>query len=169
MARACWRRKVKHRSQPSIRVYYRPNGSGNIQPHYSNGCRQRRTRLLLVLVSYDALPVPTTMQGGSDTTCRPINTYSGQGVTKRGFIKSDREAHAVIHMSDAQPYQSPDERDIIKKAIKVVAASPEQKLDPMSRLNFSRVHTVNHFVKAMNVGMVHKDSIPFLMGYFQNS
>jgi hypothetical protein len=72
-------------------------------------------------------------------------------------------------MSDQQPYQSPDEHDIIKRPIKVVAASPEQKLDRMSRLNFSRVHTVHHFVKAMNVGMVHQDSMPYLTGYFQNS
>lgn len=90
-------------------------------------------------------------------------------MTKKGFIKADREAHAIIHMSDKQPYQSPDERDITKRPIKVNAASPDQKLDKMSRLNFSRVHTVNHYVKAMNVGMVHRDSMPYLVGYFRNS
>jgi hypothetical protein len=69
-------------------------------------------------------------------------------------------------MSDTEPYQSPHEDDIIKKPIKVVAASPDQKLDRMSRLNFSRVHIANHYVKAMNIGMVHEDSLPNLTGYY---
>jgi hypothetical protein len=89
-------------------------------------------------------------------------------VTKKGFLKPDREAHAIIYMSDTEPYQSPDEEDIVKRPIKVDPASPDQKLDQMSRLNFSRVHTVNHYVKAMNIGMVHKDSMPHLTVYFQN-
>jgi hypothetical protein len=90
-------------------------------------------------------------------------------VTKKGFVKPDREAHAIIYMSGTEPYQSPEEHDIIKRPIKVKPASPDQKLDRMSRLNFSRVHTVNHYVKAMNVGMVHEDSMPYLTFYFQNA
>ncbi len=70
-------------------------------------------------------------------------------------------------MSDTLPRRLEDERDLIKQPIMVVAASPDRKLDPVSRLNFSRVHTVNHYVKAMNIGVVHKDSIPYLINYFE--
>jgi hypothetical protein len=105
----------------------------------------------------------------TDLTVRPINTYGGQGVTKTGFNQVDREAHAIIHMSDTEPYQSPEETDINKRPIAVEKATLEQKLDRMSRINFSRVNTVNHDAKAMHVGMVVKASLPYLITYFNQN
>ena len=99
----------------------------------------------------------------------PIHTYSGKGVTKKGLSRQDIERHAVIHMQGTSSSPRADEHGMmVKQAITVSAASPEQKLDPMSRLNFGKPYTVEHNIKAMDVGMVLRDSLPFLESYFRN-
>ena len=55
----------------------------------------------------------------------------------------------------------------IKKPISVDKASQYQKLVEASRITFSRVHTVVWNVKAMNVGRMSRESIPYLMTYWQ--
>jgi hypothetical protein len=99
--------------------------------------------------------------------CIPINTYGGQGVSKHGLSDSERKAHAVIHSSNTSPgIKGSEKGSMIKSPIAVDMASAEQKLDRMSRLNFSRPHSVEWNVKVMNVGMVTKKSMPSLMAYF---
>jgi mRNA-degrading endonuclease toxin of MazEF toxin-antitoxin module len=62
-----------------------------------------------------------------------------------------------------------EERDIVKMPIAIDKASPDQKLDTMSRINFSRVHTVKWDVKVMNVGRVAKESMPRLLTYWKQN
>ncbi|ERF75812.1 hypothetical protein EPUS_01642 [Endocarpon pusillum Z07020] len=100
--------------------------------------------------------------------CIPIHTYSGQGVTKRGLSREDIERHAVIYMQGTKSQPRQDERGLVKEPIAVKPASPDQKLDPMSRLNFGKPYTVEHNIKAMEVGMVTDKSMPYLVTYFQN-
>jgi hypothetical protein len=102
------------------------------------------------------------------TTNSPIHTYSGQGVTKRGLSRQDIERHAVIHMDGTSSSPRADEQGIVKQAITVSPASPEQQLRPMSRLNFGKPYTVEHNIKAMDVGMVVQRSLPYLESYFKN-
>ena len=98
--------------------------------------------------------------------CIPVNTYSGKGVAKRGFNESDRAAHSIIYMKGEDPFQADDEFDIIKEPIAVNAADRDQKLDRMSRLNFGKVHTVEHNVRVMPVGRVAPQSLPYFEGYW---
>jgi hypothetical protein len=106
----------------------------------------------------------------TDHSNRPINTYNGQGVTKPGLSESDRRAHAIVYMTDTRPFCLPEEEKYLtKKPIAVEKASADQKLDPMSRLNFKKVYTIEHNVKVMNVGKVAKDSLPALLGYWRQS
>lgn len=102
---------------------------------------------------------------------RPINTYNGQGVTKPGLSEADRQAHSIVYMTDTRPSCLPaEEKDLlISKAIAVEKAFHDQRLDPMSRLNFKKIYTVEHNVKVMNVGKVTKDSLPVLIGYWRKS
>jgi hypothetical protein len=73
-------------------------------------------------------------------------------------------------MVDTQPSRLPaEEKYLIKKAIAVEKASIEQKLSPMSRINYCKVYTVEHNVKAMNVGRVTRDSLGALLGYWRQS
>ena len=106
----------------------------------------------------------------TDHSNRPINTYNSQGVTKPGLSESDRRAHAIVYMTDTRPFCLPEEEKYLtKKPIAVEKASADQKLDPMSRLNFKKVYTIEHNVKVMNVGKVAKDSLPALLGYWRQS
>jgi hypothetical protein len=72
-------------------------------------------------------------------------------------------------MSDTEPRKLPGETDMNKKPIAVDKASPDQKLDAMSRINFSTVHTVMWNVKVMNVGRVTQESMPRLVAYWRQA
>jgi hypothetical protein len=103
-------------------------------------------------------------------TSSPINTYGGQGLTKHGLSSEEIRRHAVIYMTGTNPNALPQERQkgLVKQPIAVNPASHDQKLKAMSRLNFGKFYTVEHNIRAMNVGMVTKDSMPNLMLYFHN-
>ena len=72
-------------------------------------------------------------------------------------------------MSDTKPAKLPEESDLNKTPIAVDKASPDQKLHPLSRLNFAKIHTVNWNVKVMNVGKVAGESMPQLVAYWKQS
>jgi hypothetical protein len=57
---------------------------------------------------------------------------------------------------------------MFKSPIAVSAASPEQKLHYMSRINFGKVYSVEWNVKVMNVGRVNRDSMIKFEGYWHN-
>lgn len=105
----------------------------------------------------------------ADAIFRPVNTYGGRGVSKPGLSKADREAHSIIHMSDTEPRRLAEETNMNKKPIAVDKSSADQKLDEMSRINFSRIHTVNWNVKVMNVGKVARESMPSLVTYWKKT
>jgi hypothetical protein len=101
--------------------------------------------------------------------CVPINTYNYQGVAKKGLSPEDRQAHSIIYMDDTKPAIHPAERGMMfKSPIAVCAASSEQKLHCMSRINFGKVYSVEWNVKVMNVGKVHRDSMFNFEGYWRN-
>ena len=101
--------------------------------------------------------------------CIPINTYSYQGVAKKGLSDVDRQAHAIIYMEDTKPGISPKEKGMMfKNPIAVTAADPTQKLHVMSRINFGKVYSVEWNVKVMPVGRVNAQSMPSFTGYWHN-
>lgn len=89
----------------------------------------------------------------------PINTYKSQGVAKRGLNQDDIDGHAVIHMSGKNASVNADEPAMIKRPIQVDPADQHQYLDRMSRINFTKVHTVEHNVKVMHIGFVSQKSM----------
>ncbi|KAJ5093543.1 hypothetical protein N7456_009404 [Penicillium angulare] len=88
--------------------------------------------------------------------CIPITTYSGQGVAKAGV---DRSKHAIIYMRGTQPVTRTNEPRMTKEPLEVEPAKADQKLDPMSRLNFGKVYTVEHNVKVLPVGRITEGSL----------
>lgn len=101
--------------------------------------------------------------------CIPINTYAGKGVLKGGLSQETRQAHAVIYSANTKPFMNPEESSmIIKQPIAVHMASSDQKLDEMSRIDFSKVYTVEWNVKVMNIGKVTRESMPIFEGYWHN-
>ncbi|KAL4785426.1 hypothetical protein BJX76DRAFT_182170 [Aspergillus varians] len=83
--------------------------------------------------------------------CIAINTYGGQGVAKRNV---DRSKHAVVYMSHRSPFTNDDEPRMIKEPLEVSPDRPGEGLDEMSRLNFGKVHTVEHNVKVLPIGEI---------------
>ena len=89
---------------------------------------------------------------------------------RTGFSQQDREAYSIIHMTDTQPFRLPEEkRYFVNSPISVEKASPDQKLDRMSRLNFNKIYTVEHNVVVMAVGKVTRESMPALVSYWKTS
>jgi len=100
--------------------------------------------------------------------CIPINTYGGQGLKRPSFNKDDIDAHAIIHMIDQQhTYLVGEPRSRKRNPIAVKKARADQKLDPASRLNFARVHSVDHRVKVMDVGSVIPECLQDLEEYWK--
>ena len=95
----------------------------------------------------------------------PILTYSKRGTTKAGV---DPTTHAIIYTPDPGPGRLSEETGMTKKPIRVNPVTPSQTLDPLSRVNFARVYTVDHNVRIMPVGQVAEDSMHRLVAYWLN-
>jgi hypothetical protein len=98
---------------------------------------------------------------------RPIHTYSGQATLKHNL--PDANQHAIIYTSDVPPnekwYYAQDgtvvQENLDKDPIRVKReqSGPEGDLQDSCRLNYSKIYTVEHYVRVLNVGMVHPTSM----------
>jgi hypothetical protein len=82
-------------------------------------------------------------------------TYGGQGTNKYGVHS---EHHAVIHSSREPVLLPGEESRMTKPPIRVVHENPRHKLDKSSRLNFTKIYTVECNVKVWFIGKIHQDS-----------
>lgn len=98
------------------------------------------------------------------TPCSPILTYGKQGTAKPG-VKA--EYHAIIHEGREAPKELDGEPRLLKKPIRVVLDSPREKLRKESRVNYSKLYTVEHNVKVCFIGKLHKDSTTTFFTDFQ--
>ncbi|KAK8176926.1 hypothetical protein IWX90DRAFT_481980 [Phyllosticta citrichinensis] len=96
-------------------------------------------------------------EGHDCCTCLPIQTYQSQGVAKRGTIKSD---HSIVFSERTAPSAKPREHPVgmeggMRDPIRVRATHPEERnMDPMSRINYAKPYTVEHYVKSYDFGQV---------------
>lgn len=101
----------------------------------------------------------------------PIVTYGGQGVGKRTVDKSE---HAIIHAGDQVPEPLPaelperGEQPMRARPIRVVPDEPRDRLDPVSRIDFGKIHTIQHNIKVKAFGMVHQHAMDALLTQFTN-
>jgi len=53
---------------------------------------------------------------------------------------------------------------LVKRPIRVESerADAEGQLDPRARLNYSKIYTVEHYVRILNIGIVHPNSLATL-------
>ncbi|KIW84672.1 hypothetical protein Z517_00060 [Fonsecaea pedrosoi CBS 271.37] len=101
------------------------------------------------------------------SVCIQISTYGKRGLAKFKTSSKDVDAHSIIYMDDTEPRQHPGEPASNKRPIAVMKATADQKLNSSSRLCYSQPHTVQHTVKAMDVGLVTQESLPYLLSYYQ--
>jgi len=99
--------------------------------------------------------------------CVPMTTHQGQGSMKPGIISEDYAA-VYDNRKPAPQYHDGEEAHLVKVPIPIVVEDTDG-LDPMSRINFGRIYTVEHNVRAMRVGRVPKAFIPLLKKYWKES
>lgn len=86
-------------------------------------------------------------------------TYHGQGVGK-GVVK---HKHAIVHTYKTAPREKRNERPNasekpMRTPIRIRTDETGDVLDEMSRIDYSRVYTIEKNVKARAFGWVHEDS-----------
>ncbi|KAK5123700.1 hypothetical protein LTR85_002336 [Meristemomyces frigidus] len=110
-------------------------------------------------------------EGESACSAIAIWTYDHRGVAKQGVKKSD---HAIIYTGRVAPgvthaeLAGRNEAPMRPDAIRVDSNDRTQRLDPMSRLNFAKVYTVEHNVKVFDFGFVNDQSLRALMFQFRH-
>ncbi|KAF7901328.1 hypothetical protein EAF00_003549 [Botryotinia globosa] len=108
------------------------------------------------------------IKGHGNSVCCPIQTYSGQGTLKPNLPAPER--HTIIHTTPQSPGMHSrvasngqlEHENLILDPIQVDSErryESEGLLNPLSRLNYSKVYTVEHYVRVLNIGMVSSNSI----------
>lgn len=85
---------------------------------------------------------------------RPVLTYGNRGTAKPG-VKP--EYHAIIYSTRDAPKELDGEPKLHKSPIRVVLDSRREKLKPQSRVNYSKIYTVEHNVKVCFIGRIHEE------------
>jgi hypothetical protein len=102
---------------------------------------------------------------------RPIQTYSRRGVSA---VKM-KSHHAIIFTGDYAPAPQPSELPKgpwelpMGDSIRVESTNLWEKLDPLSRVNFQKIYTVEHNVKVYDFGKVAKESMVKLIHQFKEA
>jgi hypothetical protein len=105
-------------------------------------------------------------QGHGHCWALPINTYEGYATTKSGLSWDDIQAHAIAHSTGDEPALVTGERNLSKKPI-AIDCIDNHRLHYASRLNFAKVATIEHNVRAMEIGMIAAESRAHLIAYFK--
>ena len=96
------------------------------------------------------------------TQNRPITTYS-----KRGAVGRPDAAHHAIAYIGQEPRQKEGE-NLNRHAIQIEPRG-SATLHPASRINFSKVYTIEHNVKVKNIGKVTGRYFTWVLYYWQES
>lgn len=98
--------------------------------------------------------------------CLSINTYGGQATTKLGVRSQD---HAVVFpQGELLPSPLPGE-SMDKAPFPLIIERLGELLSPLSRLDFSRIYTVEHNIKVMSIGRIPPQHLKRLDHYFTES
>jgi hypothetical protein len=99
--------------------------------------------------------------------CLRLQTYGGQATTKTGCRPQD---HTAVYKSGGLPkYHHGGEPGLTKRPLAIIVEDNEILVDPMTRINFSKVYTVEHNVKVRTVGRIPKEDLVYLENYFQQT
>ena len=88
-------------------------------------------------------------------------TYKYQATNKPGVKPQD---HAIIYTEDKnkkgeRPTEAPGEEKLQNKPIRMDPKTTRDQLDPLSRLNYAKIYTVEYNVKVSFIGSIHTKSV----------
>jgi hypothetical protein len=99
---------------------------------------------------------------------RPIQTYGGRGVPEN---KANGH-HAIMYTGPSPPHPTFSETSVTEppmgEPIRVIGNKPYNTMDPMSRVNFVKLYTVEHNVKVEDFGCVDRNDEWKLMAQFKS-
>jgi hypothetical protein len=98
--------------------------------------------------------------------CLSISTYQGRGTSKAGVIHDN---HAPVIPVDGEVQLHPDEKSFSKEPLRIKIEEPSISIDPMSRINFGKVFTVEYNLKVRNMGRIISESCKKMEEYFVES
>ena len=98
--------------------------------------------------------------------CLSISTYQGRGTSKTGVI---HDCHAPVIPVDGEVHLHPDEKSFTKEPLRIKIEDPSISIDPMSRINFGKVFTVEYNLKVRNIGRIISESCKKMEEYFVES
>jgi hypothetical protein len=101
-------------------------------------------------------------EGDRHSTCLPLLTYQGKGTRKHGVNPDD---HAAVFAEKSKPKLLPGE-NLRKKPFPIIIEDPKEKIDPLTRINFSKIYTVEHNVKALKIGRIPDKELSRMRQYF---
>lgn len=99
----------------------------------------------------------------SHCLCLPISTYQGKATANAGITAQD---HAAIIPIGSEVQLHPDEQVLKKAPLQIKVEDDKISIDPMSRVNFARVSTLEYNLKVRNVGRVVAESIKVMEQHF---
>jgi hypothetical protein len=98
--------------------------------------------------------------------CLPLGTHRGRGSANQ---VAQAQEYAPVIPIDGHVQFHPDEQRLVRQPIQIKVEDASLSVDAMSRINFSKVVTVNHNLKVRNVGRIVVDSIKLMEEYFAES
>ena len=99
-----------------------------------------------------------------DIIISPITTYSGRATTKPGV---DQSAHTIVYTDKKPPEKLEGEKRMNKDPLRITPRSPDEKLDPLSRINLGKVQPIQHNWKVREIGKVEEKCLPKLVKYYK--
>lgn len=94
------------------------------------------------------------------TPHRPILTYKGRACTKR----VDPRYHGVVYTPPAQPMLLKDEPELGFAPVRMHVENPEERMSLESRINYSKLATIEHNSAVFFVGCIDPDDIEAVLG-----
>jgi hypothetical protein len=95
--------------------------------------------------------------------CVPIATYRAHGTRYR----PDAQHHSIAYTGSTPPFPLSGE-NMVRHPIRIKPRSSE-KFHKASRINFSKIYTIEHNVKVKNIGKVDDEYMPLIMQYIKES
>ena len=99
--------------------------------------------------------------------CLGVHTYGRQGTSKLG-VGADHHA-AVIADGDIEAVLHPKEKELSKRPIHIVLETRDVTIDSTSRLDFSRVYTIEYNIPVRNIGRILPLDLAIFETYFSQT
>ncbi len=81
----------------------------------------------------------------------PVHTYNRQGLTKPGLYNAEDHAALTLYDTNAEPLPG---EELVRKPLRLILEDKSLKVDQTSRINFSKLYTVEYNIKVSTVGRI---------------